>query len=190
MPKRQLLLRRLLAPVIARGRGFARDDKATTAIEFGLLALPFFTLIFAVLETAMVFFASQVLDSAVEDASRMIRTGRAQAAGYTLANFRTLMCGYTFSLFGDCSGIQIRVNTIANFSAATTTPAAQNCTVTTCTWNPAFENYNAGIRRDVVQVTAYYRWPLLVVLPYFNLKDQPDNFRLLSATRVFRNEPF
>ena len=33
-------------------------------------------------------------------------------------------------------------------------------------------------------------WPLTVVLPYFNLKNQPDNYRLLGATRVFRNEPF
>jgi hypothetical protein len=29
-----------------------------------------------------------------------------------------------------------------------------------------------------------------VSLPYFNLKNQPDNYRLLGATRVFRNEPF
>jgi hypothetical protein len=29
-----------------------------------------------------------------------------------------------------------------------------------------------------------------VVLPYFNLKNQPDNYRLISAVRVFRNEPY
>ena len=44
--------------------------------------------------------------------------------------------------------------------------------------------------RSIIQVSAYYRWPLMVVLPYFNLKNQPDNFRLLTAIRVFRNEPF
>ncbi len=108
-----------------------------------------------------------------------------------MTNFRTLMCGYTFNLFGtDCSNIKIKVAVIASFADATAPPAAQTCNVTTCTWNPSFETYNAGVKREIVQVTAYYRWPLVVVLPYFNLKDQPDNYRLLSATRVFRNEPF
>jgi Flp pilus assembly protein TadG len=194
MPKRQSFLRRLFAPAIARGRGFGRDERGVTAIEFGFLALPFFTLIFAIIETAMVFFASQVLDSAVEDASRMIRTGRAQAASYNMSNFRTLMCGYTFNLFGaNCSDIKIKVQVVAKFADAVSPPAAQTCATLptpTCTWKSDFESYNAGSRREVIQVTAYYRWPLLVTLPYFNLKNQPDNYRLLSATRVFRNEPF
>ena len=60
----------------------------------------------------------------------------------------------------------------------------------TCTWSTTWEDYNAGVGRDVVQVFAYYRWPLLIALPYFSLKNQPDNYRLLGATRVFRNEPF
>jgi len=144
----------------------------------------------SIIEVALMFFASQVLDSAVEDASRKVRTGQAQAASWTISNFRTEMCGYTFNLFGDCSGIKIKVSVLSNFASASTVPTVQNCTSTTCTWDPAFESYNAGIRRQVIQVQAFYRWPLLVVLPYFNLKDQPDNYRLLSAMRVFRNEPF
>ena len=47
-----------------------------------------------------------------------------------------------------------------------------------------------GVGRSVMQVSAYYRYLLLVVLPYFNLKNQPDNYRLISAIRVFRNEPY
>jgi Flp pilus assembly protein TadG len=188
--RRPTLLRRLLSPAISRGRNFARDERGVTVIEFAILALPFFTIIFAILETAMVFFAGQVLDSAVEDASRMIKTGRAQAAGYNMSNFRTLMCGYTFGLFGDCSSVKINVEKITNFSSATTTGSTvQTCTTTVCTWTVA-ENFNAGVGRDVIQVFAYYRWPLTVVLPYFNFKNQPDNYRLIGATRVFRNEPF
>jgi Flp pilus assembly protein TadG len=188
MVRFRFLTRRLLAPLIARGRSFVRDERGVTAIEFGILALPFFTLIFAIIETAMMFFASQVLDSALEDASRMIRTGRAQAANYTLTDFRNYMCGYTFGLF-NCANIEIQVNTIAGFANVNTTPTAQTCNVTTCTWTLA-ETFTPGVGRQVVQVSAYYRWPLLVVLPYFNLKNQPDNYRLLSAIRVFRNEPF
>ena len=68
--------------------------------------------------------------------------------------------------------------------------SGQNCTTATCTWDPAFQSYAAGVRREVIQVQAFYRWPLLVILPYFNLRNQPDNYRLISAMRVFRNEPF
>jgi Flp pilus assembly protein TadG len=182
------LLRRLLAPAVARARGFARDERGVTAVEFGILALPFFTIIFAIIETAMMFFGMQVLDSAVEDASRMIRTGQAQNAGYTIDDFRTLLCDSTFNLF-DCSQIQIQVNTVSTFASVTTTQPVQTCTATTCTWTLA-QTYDSGIGRSIVQVSAYYRWPIWIVLPYFNLKNQPDNYRLISAIRVFRNEPF
>jgi Flp pilus assembly protein TadG len=185
-------LRRLLAPALFAGWRFARDDRGVTAVEFGLLALPFFTIIFAILQTAVMFLAMQVLDSAVEDASRMVRTGRAQQAGYTITDFRSYLCGYTFSMF-DCSQIQIKVQVIAtgNFSDVTTSQTVQDCTTTptTCTWSLT-QAFNGGIGRDVIQVSAYYRWPLVVALPYFNLKNQPDNYRMISAIRVFRNEPF
>jgi Flp pilus assembly protein TadG len=181
-------MRRVLAPVFRTGRAFVRDERGVTAIEFGMLALPFFTIIFAILQTAIMFLGMQVLDSAVEDASRMIRTGRAQSANYQMADFRTLMCGYTFNLF-DCSQIKINVSVITSFSNTSLAPAVQTCSVTTCTWSYS-ETYTPGVGRQVVQVSAYYRWPLLVVLPYFNLKNQPDNYRLISAIRVFRNEPF
>lgn len=188
MARKPTFLRRLISPAVSRGHAFARDDRGVTAIEFGILALPFFTIIAAIIETAMVFFAGQVLDSAVEDASRMIKTGRAQAASYTMASFRTLMCGYTFSMF-DCSKIRIQVKKITNFSSTTTTTSPTTCTPTSCELTLA-ETWTPGVGREVIQVFAYYRWPLLINLPYFNLKNQPDNYRLMGATRVFRNEPF
>ena len=72
MAPRPTFLRRLISPAISRGRRFARDERGVTAVEFGILGLPFFTIIFAILETTMVFLAGQVLDGAVEDASRLI----------------------------------------------------------------------------------------------------------------------
>jgi len=50
--------------------------------------------------------------------------------------------------------------------------------------------HGAADGKSVMQISAYYRYPLIVVLPYFNLKNQPDNYRLLSAITVFRNEPY
>src|SRR5690606_2566182 len=65
-----------------RRRALGRDERGVTAVEFGLLALPFFTIIAAILQTSLVFLADQVLESAVHDAARAIRTGQAQEAGF------------------------------------------------------------------------------------------------------------
>ena len=178
--------RRPLAPAIALLRAFARDERGVTAVEFGILALPFFTIILAIIQTAIMFLAAQVLDSALEDASRRIRTG--QAAAYTITDFRNYMCGYTFNLI-DCSQIQLQSTIIGAFSNVSKT-APQSCTASTCTWTGGWQAFDPGVGRSIMQVSAYYRYPLLVVLPYFNLKNQPDNYRLLSAIRVFRNEPY
>ena len=187
MNRVRILMSRLVAPALVQGRRFARDERGVTAIEFGILALPFFTIILAIIQTAIMFLATQVLDSALEDASRRVRTG--EAAGYSLTDFRNYMCGYTFNLL-DCSKILLKSKVITNFGSVDLNPSIETCDTTTCTFSTTYEGFEPGAGRSVVQVSAYYRYPLIVVLPYFNLRNQPDNFRLISAIRVFRNEPF
>ena len=46
-------------------RRFARAQDGAAAVEFALVAAPFLALIFAILETALVFFAGQTLEAAV-----------------------------------------------------------------------------------------------------------------------------
>lgn len=179
--------RRFAALVSARGRALLHDEAGVTAIEFGVLALPFFTIILAIIQTAVMFLATQVLDSALEDASRKIRTG--EAAAYTLTDFRNLMCASTFNLL-DCSQIQLRSEVLTDFSNVALNETVESCSASTCTWAVGWQQFAPGTGKSVMQVSAYYRYPLIVVLPYFNLKNQPDNYRLLSAIRVFRNEPY
>jgi Flp pilus assembly protein TadG len=52
------------------GRRIRRDESGATAIEFGLVALPFFALMFAILETALLFLASQTLETASRTTTR------------------------------------------------------------------------------------------------------------------------
>ena len=67
---------------LASGRTGLSEDGAVL-IEFALLAVPFFALIFAILETSITFLAQQVLDSALQDATRSIRTGQSQTSWNT-----------------------------------------------------------------------------------------------------------
>lgn len=169
-------------------RGFLRDDRGTTLIEFALLGVPFFSIIGAILETAMIFFAGQVLDSAVQDASRFVRTG--EAGGFSLTQFRTTLCNRLYGLF-DCTKLRINVSVINNFSSATIELPydPDDCTPSDCDWTLA-ENYNAGTGSDVILVRVFYRWPTIIDFGGFNLQNIGDGSRLLAGVRVFRNEPY
>jgi hypothetical protein len=145
-----------------------------------------------------VFFASQVLDSAVQDAGRLIRTGQMQTgavAQNSLAGFRSRLCDGLYGLM-NCNDVKIKVSVVSDFNSATVRYPIQTgnqCTkssgITICNWTIT-EGYTPGAGGDVVLVQAYYKWPTLVRLPGFNLQDQVDGTRLLGAVRVFRNEPF
>ncbi len=57
---------------------FHDDRRGATAVEFAIVAPVFFFLIFLIAETAMIFIAEQVLDNAVFESARLVRTGQAQ----------------------------------------------------------------------------------------------------------------
>src|SRR6267142_1539977 len=63
---------------------------------------PLRALMFAIMETAIVFFASQTLETAVADSARLIMTGQAQSQGFTQAQFKTAVCAKILGLF-DCA---------------------------------------------------------------------------------------
>ena len=181
----------MLLPLIGRGSAFARHERGAVAVEFGLLALPFFAVVFAIVETALVFFDGQILDSAVNDASRRLRTMQAQTAGETEADFRAAICAGLYGLF-DCDDndkLRIRVTEVSSFSSAVVTPPITcNADKTQCNW-ALVQAYDAGSASSVVMVEAYYKWPTVVDMPGFNFANLPDGTRLLGAVRVFRNEP-
>ena len=71
---------RRFAPRIVRR--FVRTDDGAAAVEFAMVAAPFIAIIFAIFETAIVFFAGQVLEVAMADSARLIMTGQAQKSGF------------------------------------------------------------------------------------------------------------
>lgn len=169
--------------------GFARDQQGATAVEFGLLALPFFAIIGAILETSLIFLSGQVLESAVQDASRHIRTGQAQGVMVTAANFKAKVCGRLLGLFGDCNGLHVEVETIDDFSQiAISAPVDWTCT-SNCEWTRP-ETYTAGTGSSYVVVQVYYKWPIILSLGSMTLANLAEQKRLLATATVFRNEPF
>ena len=183
----------------ARFARFARAQGGAAAVEFALVALPFLALLFAILETALVFFASQSLETTASDTARLIMTGQAQtgispsstttppAVGYTQADFKNAACANLSSLF-ECSKLYVSVNTYDNFNGATTTTPLDTSTGK-MTVDVNNLPYSAGSPGSIVVVQLYYKWPIIVSLLNSNLANIGDD-RLLVATSVFRNEPY
>ena len=166
-------------------RRFKKSEDGVAAIEFGMLALPFLMLIFAILETAIGFFAAQVFESGVDNVGREIRTGQVQSSSTTMAAVRTKICAQTWGLF-DCNSIQLDVKTYAVFPD---TPL-----VTPRDGSGNFDNsalgFNTGTPGSIVIVRAYYEWPVFLDYLWQNVSGLSNGKRLLVATTAFQNEPF
>ena len=61
---------------LSRLCALARSRDGSAAIEFALLAIPYFIIIFAILETFIAFAAEELVSNAVDTMSREMRTGQ------------------------------------------------------------------------------------------------------------------
>src|SRR5260370_274727 len=102
---------------IASARRFARQQGGSAAVEFGLIAAPFLALVFAIMETAIVFFAGQALETAAADSARLIMTGQAQTQGYDQAKFKQAVCAKIYALFDCNGGLYVDVKNYPSFSS-------------------------------------------------------------------------
>lgn len=172
-----------------QAKRLSSDERGVTVIEFALLAPLFFAIIGAILQTSVIFLASQVLESAVNDAARTIRTGQAQAEGVTIDGFRSEICGRLYGMFGDCSGLHLRIDTVSGFQSATVTPPVPEDCEAPCDWEE-LQRWTPGVGKEIVLVQAFYRYPVIVQLGALGMANLPDGSRLIGAATVFKNEPF
>jgi len=174
--------RRKLSSLLARLR---RDPSGATAVEFAMIAAPFFFLLFAMIEVAAVFFTGSVLENAVLESARQIRTGQAQTSGMTATGFKTEVCN-RIAVVGDCDRLEVDVQVFPNFgSVDQTNPIQQDGSIASGGFG-----FDPGRPGDIVLVRVYYRWSLMT--PNFGgaLSNMSGNQRLITASTVFRNEPF
>ena len=166
-------------------RRFRRNRRGSAAVEFALVAPIFFAVLFAIIELALVFFASQILETVTQDTARLIMTGQAQNASYTQATFKDAVCAKLTVMFDCVNGVSIDVQSYKQFSTvdiADPIDAGKN-------FVPP-NNYLPGGPGDIVVVRLFYKWPLFVTGLGFNPANIAGNKRLLTATAAFQNEPY
>lgn len=168
-----------------RVRRFLRDVRGVAALEFAFIGPPFFFLLFSMFEVGITFTADTVLQSAVNDTARMIRTGQVQSSAMTREQFRVLVCDEIVVLLSCDQRLQIDVRRFNAFSGAGFE-------------NPLDENgnfrddyrYEPGAPCEVILVRAFYEWtPLTPGLGDF-MGNMGGGGRLLMGTAAVRNEPF
>lgn len=171
-------------------RRFRRDHRGSAAVEFSLVAVPFFALLFAIIETGIVFFAGQVLETAVQDSGRLIYTNQIKNTGTTAAEFKANVCSRVTVLMS-CSGVDIDVQ---YYPAGTTITikdpidGAGNYDTSGLAFNVPPPNSTG-----TVVVRAFYRWPLYVTGLGYNIanigRNTINSKRLLVGLSAFHIEP-
>jgi Flp pilus assembly protein TadG len=170
------------SPLVIR---FIKQSEAGTTTEFALLAAPFVAGLFAILQTALVFFAGQTLETAAAKSARLIFTGQAQLNGWTAAQFKSQVCNQIHGIFNCSNGLYVDVETYSSFSAVNT-----GMPITNGTFNSASLGYNPGGPGSIVMLRLYYQYPVFVNLLGFNLSDVTGGYDLFAATAIFKNEPY
>jgi Flp pilus assembly protein TadG len=170
----------------SRLRALLADANGATAVEFGLVAAPFIALLVGIIQTFLVIFASQLLETVVVQASRQILTNQAQNANTTQTGFTNLVCQQVAILF-NCSGLMVDVQSVSSFSSTST--AAPVLTFNgqgkvTNTWQ-----YNPGGPGQIVVVRVMYQWPVFLGPLGFTLSNLANGNRLIMASAAFQNEP-
>ncbi|HSV25226.1 MAG TPA: TadE/TadG family type IV pilus assembly protein [Xanthobacteraceae bacterium] len=166
---------------------FMRKKDGSAAVEFSIVAMPFLALLFAIMETSLVFFADQTLESAVADSARLIMTGSAQTSGWSADQFKQQVCAKMNGGLFDCANkLMIDVKSYANFNAITNDPPP----VTNGQLDASKLTYDTGSPGTIEVVKFYYAWPIYVSLLGNNLSNLSGHNRMMIATAVFCNEPY
>ena len=175
-----------------------RRDDGVTAIEFSLVALPMFLMIFGVIELAMFFASGTVLEGASTEAGRRIRTGQVAGVAEGLTDpqaiedaerqaFEDLLCD-NVGIMMDCSLIQYEV---IHMNADTFADASN--------YEPEYDEngdlvphpFSVGGACDVIMIRAAYKWNFLTpfISTMLTASSGVDYVSHLS-TVIIRTEPY
>lgn len=173
---------------IGRFRGLfkftAHETEGAIAVEFALLALPFFLLTFAVLETASVFIGELTLENAVARVGRTVRTGEVAGAQLSSDDLRKRVC-QAVPLRINCQKLSVDLRSYSRFSDIPTVIPMKDDALDVGSFT-----YEWGTPGQIMALRVFYEWPVHTDLMRTYLSNVPDGNHMLVAVDVFKTEPF
>ena len=168
-----------------------RDQQGTTAIEVAVVAGPFFLFMFGVIGLGLHFYTQNLLEFAVETASRKIRTGEAQQNTATdMTAFKNSICSAATGLI-NCSKVRVHVQSAAAWSGITPTPClGSGNTLNNGAAGTTKVSAAAGGASSAVLVTVCYEWELAKSMPFLGLGNMAGGSALIQAVAAFKTEPY
>lgn len=182
-----------------------KSESGSTALEFGVLAIPFFMIIVATVETLVAFAGEQILVNAVDKMSRQLRTGEitfnmGRTTDLTEAEFRELFCN-EIKIVLSCSNtissdqkLFIDLKNVVNYSDIDVGIPKVNSADYAELDTSGFE-YSPGGSGSINVLRVYYKWDVTVDLirPYItNIRPgaEGSEYYLMVSTTAFRNEGY
>lgn len=173
--------RRLIKNRKARPR---REGAA--ALEFAIVATPFFMMIFAILELGLVFLVDSVLENATLEASRTIRTGQAQGGGATAATFKTALCDRMSVFSADCrTRADVDVRELPQFRNPNPPNPIQNGVM-----DRSALTFDPGDPGSIILIRVWYSQPLITPFLSQAMTRLTSGQTVLQVATAFRNEPY
>lgn len=173
-----------------RSRVFRRNEDGTTAIEFAIVAVPFFMFIFGLMGVSSYFFIMTSLEKGMDQSSRMVRTGQAQTMNMTVSDFKKALCDRAGG-WVKCNKVQVFVQKFADWDDVQPQPCISNNTavVSTAKDDDPIAQYS-GEANDIVLVTTCYKWEFAARIPYLDLGQLSDGSMMMQTATAFRTEPY
>lgn len=163
-----------------------RAREGSTAVEFAMVALPFFILLFGILEVGLLLLLDAVVETAVSDTGRLVRTGQAQQQAFTPSAIKQKMCERMSVFAADCpTRAFIDVRVVDNFS----TPIAPD-PLASGVFDQSKLTYQPGGPGDRILVRIWYEQPIATPFIAQALSRTTDDKVLLTTSLAFRNEPY
>lgn len=160
---------------------FQRGESGASAVEFALIAAPFFALISLVFETAAMLFTDISLQNGVNQTARLIRTGQVQTQGISETRFRQILCD-NVAFYVDCAKVRLYVTKSAS-------PSFSNRTNVMVATEDTPQRWEVGAASEWTLVQVSYDWKLFI--PKISMLGNIDGgTRRIVAGALFRNEPY
>ena len=165
-------------------RSLSKDRKGSAAIEFAILALPFFVVIFAIAEIAIMYFVDSGLDAALNKAVRSVRVGVAKTNNWDSKKFKEVVCNELAMSFNCPTKLKVRATVITNMASVAKIDPIDGGSLAVS------EDFDLGGSGSYVLIQAYLPWDPTFKLYTIASSQMSDGSYLLGSAELIKNEPF